>query len=394
MTPPEINPPRWTRSTLRTIAPRYTTAVNFAPDDLVWNLTLDQITGGTGKIINPQETAYAEAGTSSFIFDEETILYSKLRPYLNKVAWPKKRGVATTELVPLKPDTSLMLPGYLTHYLRSSTFLNFISNRVAGAKMPRVVMDEFWAHEIPHPTDLREQARIVELLDQADALRHQRAEADTKLARLLPALFRHHFGDPEINPQGFTTVDFDKALNDVSAGETKLPTKNFKTNGLLPIIDQGAAQISGYTDDMTAKFTGPTPVIIFGDHTRNFKYVNHDFAIGADGVRVLSARSGFAPEFLYCHCRLLNIPSAGYSRHMKYLRAKRFIQPPMPLQETFAKRMESTRELRTQAATSAAKLEILFQTLLHRAFTGELTAKWREAHLREGVQEMNRAARI
>jgi type I restriction enzyme S subunit len=66
--------------------------------------------------------------------------------------------------------------------------------------------------------------------------------------------------------------------------------------------------------------------------------------------------------------------------------------PPINLQKQFSEQVALTYPLQAHAAASAAKLETLFQTLLHRAFTGELTAKWREAHLHEGVEQMARAA--
>ena len=63
------------------------------------------------------------------------------------------------------------------------------------------------------------------------------------------------------------------------------------------------------------------------------------------------------------------------------------------IQIQFGRQATAIMQLQAQAAASAAKLETLFQTLLHRAFTGELTASWREAHLRESVQEIARHAR-
>jgi type I restriction enzyme S subunit len=40
------------------------------------------------------------------------------------------------------------------------------------------------------------------------------------------------------------------------------------------------------------------------------------------------------------------------------------------------------------------RVESVFQTLLRRAFSGQLTAKWREAHLKELLAEMNVQARL
>ena len=50
---------------------------------------------------------------------------------------------------------------------------------------------------------LSEQRQIVAILDQADALRKKRAEADAKADRILDCLFIRMFGDPEINSMGW-----------------------------------------------------------------------------------------------------------------------------------------------------------------------------------------------
>lgn len=70
------------------------------------------------------------------------------------------------------------------------------------------------------------------------------------------------------------------------------------------------------------------------------------------------------------------------------LRSFPAFKPEMPKQLKFREKFSNLKYVKTQAATSKQKLEDLFQLLLHRAFTGELTAKWREAHLTELVEEM------
>jgi type I restriction enzyme S subunit len=378
---------------LRAISPRFDTHVTFAPDDRVWNLTLDQIKSGTGTILNRQEVAFADAGPSTFIFDEDTVLYSKLRPYLNKVTWPRERGVATTELVPLKPGKSTMLPGYLTHYLRSPTFLSYINSRVAGAKMPRVVMDEFWAHEVPHPVSLDEQARIVELLDQADALRRQRAEADAKFARLLPALFRHYFGDPVRNDRGWPTEPLTKICEPrqwPTISQKELTPEGYTVYGANGPI----GFYSSYNhEEPTVLITcrGATCGTINVSPPKCYVTGN---AMALDNPDPAKTTNEFLEAFL--HVRGLNDTITGAAQPQitrANLSVVNVFTPPMPLVLAFSGRLRELNQLRTHAAASAAKLETLFQTLLHRAFTGELTANWREAQLREGVEEIARATR-
>lgn len=157
-------------------------------EEKVWGLNLDQIESGTGKVLEKNMTALSGLGPSTYPFAAGTVLYSKLRPYLNKVIVAEDDGYATTELVPLRCDLDKVFPDYLAYYLRSPEFLSFANTVVAGAKMPRMVMSEFWNYEIPLPP-LPEQRRIAVILDKADALRAKRREAIAKLDQLLQSVF-------------------------------------------------------------------------------------------------------------------------------------------------------------------------------------------------------------
>ena len=74
--------------------------------DEVWNLNLDQIEPHSGRVLAKRMVSTSDLGPSTFAFDRGTVLYSKLRPYLNKVVVADDAGVATTELVPLRCDDS------------------------------------------------------------------------------------------------------------------------------------------------------------------------------------------------------------------------------------------------------------------------------------------------
>lgn len=173
-------------------------------DDEVWNLNLDQIEPNSGRILEKVWVPPNKLGPSTCPFTAGTVLYSKLRPYLNKVVVADEDGVATTELVPLRCNPEKVLPSYLAYFLRSAEFLNFANTVVAGAKMPRMVMSEFWRYAAPIPP-LSEQRRIAAILDKADALRAKRHEALTQLDRLAQSIFVEMFGDPATNPKGWTT---------------------------------------------------------------------------------------------------------------------------------------------------------------------------------------------
>ncbi|MFA0034436.1 restriction endonuclease subunit S [Vibrio sp. 10N.261.49.A12] len=168
----------------------------------VWLLNLDMVESQSGRIINKVVGAVDEAGSSTHWFSSEHVLYSKLRPYLNKVVLPDSHGLATTELVPMLPDPTRLDRRYLAHYLRSEKFVNWVSEQVAGAKMPRVSMKIFWDHEIPLPP-LAEQKRIATILDKADVIRQKRKQAIDLADEFLRSVFLDMFGDPVTNPKGW-----------------------------------------------------------------------------------------------------------------------------------------------------------------------------------------------
>lgn len=187
-------------------------------EPFVWHLNLDQIESGSGRIIDEVMLPASKAGNSTHWFDETNVLYSKLRPYLNKVVVPEKPGVATTELVPLQPDPKRLDRRYLAYYLRSDPFVNWVNIQVAGAKMPRVSMKVFWDHEIPLPP-LPEQRRIAAILDKADAIRRKRQETIRLTEDFLRSVFLDMFGDPVTNPKGWEVVQLGEVC-DFTAGNS------------------------------------------------------------------------------------------------------------------------------------------------------------------------------
>jgi len=68
--------------------------------------------------------------------------------------------------------------------------------------------------------------------------------------------------------------------------------------------------------------------------------------------------------------------------------------PPVDLQRAFARNVQRASAVTQRRVASGGNLEALFRTMLHRAFTGQLTAKWREGHLKESLAEMERQARF
>lgn len=117
---------------------------------------------------------------------------------------------------------------------------------------------------------------------------------------------------------------FDNIFKDATSTFTKVKKEDYKSIGKYPIVDQGQNFIGGYTNDEELVVKENIPVIIFGDHTKIFKYVDFPFTIGADGVKVLSLKNEKDNAlFYYYFLKSLKIVDKGYSRHFKYLKEKK-----------------------------------------------------------------------
>lgn len=154
-------------------------------------------------------------------------------------------------------------------------------------------------------------------------------------------------------------VPFSRALTDATGGQTKIQKRDYLSTGLLPVIDQGQAIIGGYTNEIEAQANVSLPVILFGDHTRAFKFVTSPFAIGADGVKVLVPCEGFDAEYLYHFLQSFDLPSHGYSRHFKFLKEISIPLPPLADQRRIVDLLNHAagiRRLRQQALKTARAL--------------------------------------
>ncbi|MCO5275910.1 MAG: restriction endonuclease subunit S [Flavobacteriales bacterium] len=169
---------------------------------------------------------------------------------------------------------------------------------------------------------------------------------------------------------------FAKLVDLQSDAGRKLKQKEYLTEGILPVVDQGATLIGGYTDDESLRYTGPLPVVVFGDHTRNFKLIDFPFAVGADGVKLLAPKEGVDASYLYYMLLAVELPNRGYSRHLQFLKKTELPLAPLPEQRRIVEAIElqlgrlDAAVARLHAAK--AKLKRYKQAVLKAAYTGQL----------------------
>lgn len=124
--------------------------------------------------------------------------------------------------------------------------------------------------------------------------------------------------------------------------KTKVKKHQIKTNeylesGKYPVVDQGQKKVTAYSNDEEKVFEVPeTGVIVFGDHTREIKFIDFDFIIGADGTQVLMTKDDYDVRFYYYHLLIQKIPNTGYNRHFKFLKEMIFNKPSLKEQKAIS----------------------------------------------------------
>lgn len=221
--------------------------------------------------------------------------------------------------------------------------------------------------------DLETQKKIVSILEKAEELKQKREQSNKLANEYLKSVFYEMFGDPNSPSSNFNKIDFLKSIDkEASNNKLKLQQNEFLIKGEYPIIDQGEEFIAGYTNDKSKVYDEKFPVIVFGDHTRILKFIDFPFALGADGVKILVPSKEFNPYYFYYCLKLLEIKSAGYSRHYKFLKEKKIPLPPIELQEKFAAIVEHVEKLKEKQKQSKEQIDNLFNALMQKAFRGEL----------------------
>jgi len=314
----------------------------------------------------------------------------------------------------LRPDSGTVVPKYLFYYLNSSRAqaeLNRIQSTTSGLRNLNTKL--YLEQEIPLPP-LSEQRRIVEILDQADRLRRLRAQADAIADRILPALFIKMFGDPATNPMGWPKPRLG-ALCKIIRGASPRPKGDPRYFGgpipwiTITDVHRAGRILRNCKEGVTEEGAKRSVLLRSGTLIlSNSASVGTPCILGVEGcihdgfLAFLDIQPSLRRDFLYAlfllereHLRAL--APAGTQANLNTSLLKNFpvMLPPTDLQDRFvALSLFFEEKIRADLKGAQQSVERTWNVLMTRAFSGSLTASWREAHMKELLQEMEQQARL
>ena len=172
--------------------------------------------------------------------------------------------------------------------------------------------------------------------------------------------------------QGWEIKIFEDCIVKVRS-TTKIPKKKFLNDGAYPIISQEDEFINGYWDNEDDIFTVEKPLVIFGDHTKKVKYVDFNFVMGADGIKVLQPIDDINARFFFYQIQSLTIEDLGYARHFRLLKKQYLFIPLLEEQKRIVAKLDKCFEAIDKARTNVQKnlqnAKELFQSQLNQIFS-------------------------
>jgi type I restriction enzyme S subunit len=156
----------------------------------------ENIESNSGKFVNVKSAGAKGVISGNYAFDERDVLYSKIRPALNKVAAPSFKGVCSADIYPIRPANDGLLRGYLVYLLLTPMFLEYAIRNSERGKIPKINRDGLLAYETQIPSRAEQQA-IADFLTSLDAVFSAEAQKLDALKTHKKALMQQLFPTPE-----------------------------------------------------------------------------------------------------------------------------------------------------------------------------------------------------
>jgi len=304
-------------------------------------------------------------------------LFSMVRPYLKNIAFVEEEYsncIASTGFYICSPNKTLY-PKFLFYLMLSEYVVNGLNKYMKGDNSPSINNENITNFFFPLPP-LAEQERIVEKVEQllaivdtieqlqeglkalvkqtknqvlnyaiAGKLTHQDPNdepAEALLKRIGKTTTTAADTPYEKLPEGWAWCKLGDITKTIATKPYQILQSEIEKNGDFPVISQGTNYIEGFSSDETKVLKVEDFIIVFGDHTRAVKYIDFDFIVGADGVKVILPNNNLSKYLYYLIFNAsYKIENRGYSRHFQFLQKEFFPLPPLAEQHHIVEKIET-----------------------------------------------------
>lgn len=353
---------------------------------------MEDIESNTTRFIGSTEPQSVKSST--FKFSSDHILYGRLRPYLNKVLAPNFTGHCSTEIFPIKPSKCLN-KYFLLYWLLMDSTVKRINATCTGARMPRANISSVFEFYFSFPS-LLEQNQIVAILDNAfENIDKTIVNTDKNLANshelfesYLNSIFNYKgegwlettVGDVCKLSQGLAINSKTKFLLVSKSSLPLLRITDLRNNTEEQFIAEQGYPLNCLvgSEDIIYTRTGNSLGLVFTGrkgvlHNNSFKIVPN--------IPLLDRRYLFwwlqNPSFKETIIKLASKAAQPDITH-KLFNIQSITLPPLTVQKEFVEKIEQfsieTQRLEAIYRQKITALQELKQSILHQAFTGELTA--------------------
>lgn len=362
-----------------------------------WNGNINWITpaeignGNNGYYYETQKKITKEGleSASINIFPKGTVMLTSRAP-IGKVA------IAGTEMCSnqgfknfiCKKDQ--LVPEYLYYWLRSKEdYLNSIGHGATFKEISKSVVSKL---KIPIPfkdgnPNIEEQNRIVQILENAEKLKERGKKANDLLDEYLKSVFHEMFYG-----EGFEEVRLGDICETTSGGTPSRAKKEYWENGKIPWIKSGDLNKDRITEvdefitekglrESSAKYidSGTVLIAMYGA-TAGKTSISKIKATTNQAVCALTPRNNNLDKIYllywlrsnYSYIVSLSFGGGQPNISQQVVRSLKIPLPPLPLQQKFSNIVEQVEKLKENVEKSNMESENLFNSLMHKAFRGEL----------------------
>jgi type I restriction enzyme S subunit len=425
-------PATWRRVRLGEVCeinPRLPSEAKLDDDTMVSFVPMAAVSEISGEITTAEERHYQDVKKGFTPFVGNDVLFAKITPSMEngKAAIARNLrnnvGFGSTEFHVIRCSDQV-LPEYVFYFIRQQSFRAWAKSSFIGSAGQQRVPPEFLARILFLLPAIPEQQRIVEILRQADGLRHQRREILDQAKQLPAALFLEMFGDPRDYPKKWGTKPFglfvtyskygprfpDREYSEV--GARILRTTDMEGDGSLRWWDSPVMPVT--QEELKQHTLKPGTLLVSRSGTIGpvalFSQADEPCIAGAYLIEFgLSSEINhrFLTDFLLSRYGQTLLTGGSQSQTQANLNAPTIKKiavptPPRDLQDKYETMSLEIRKSISAQKSESKSLELLTSELTRSAFSGEVTQRWREAHgaqlekwLRDHLQQLpKRTTRI